>query len=75
MVGLAAGFRTAEVAPSVSVPPPPPPPVLPALAAGRARLKPVSARPTTVPKLDPREELMIAIREHGGLKSMRSTPA
>ncbi|KAF0309490.1 hypothetical protein FJT64_019383 [Amphibalanus amphitrite] len=65
------GFRQPEVPAPVPPPPPPPAPVLPPAseaAAGRARLKPVSAGRPVVPKLDPREELMIAIREHGGLK-------
>ena len=65
---ISSGFRPSEVPAPVPPPPPPPAPVLPSAAAGRARLKPVSAGRAAVPKLDPREELMIAIREHGGLK-------
>jgi len=68
------GFRSAEPTPSVSIPAPPPPPVLPPVANGRTRLNklPPAGR-SKVPQLDPREQLMIAIREHGGRKKMQNT--
>lgn len=52
------------------VPPPPPPPVLP---LGMRGLKKVERSPAGPAQVNPREELLIAIRNVGGARGLRKT--
>jgi hypothetical protein len=58
---------------SEGVPPPPPPPVLPpGLRAGGGKGRAAVAQPP-LPEVNPREELLLAIRRVGGAGGLRKT--
>ncbi|ROT85887.1 hypothetical protein C7M84_004442 [Penaeus vannamei] len=73
-VPVARGSTPPEVVPPPPAPVPPPPPPAPTGDGERrtATGKRIVA-PKTAPALDPREELMMAIRNHGGSRNLRKT--